>query len=30
MGNQSPCAGWAARDVVRHVIDTHAAMPGCR
>lgn len=26
--NPSPCAGWTARDVVRHVIDTHTAMPG--
>lgn len=24
----SPCEGWSARDVVRHVIDTHGAMPG--
>ncbi len=24
----SPCAGWTARDVVRHVIDTHGKMPG--
>ncbi len=24
----SPCAGWSARDVLRHVIETHVAMPG--
>lgn len=26
--NPSPCAGWTALDVLRHVIDTHRAMPG--
>ncbi|MFP8964481.1 TIGR03086 family metal-binding protein [Streptomyces nanhaiensis] len=25
-GDPSPCEGWTARDVVRHVIDMHAAM----
>ncbi|HLU96171.1 MAG TPA: TIGR03086 family metal-binding protein [Thermobifida alba] len=24
----SPCAGWSARDVLRHVVETCAAMPG--
>lgn len=24
----SPCAGWTARDVVRHVVDTHRSAPG--
>ena len=24
----SPCPGWSAKDVVRHVVDTHRAMPG--
>ncbi|TDQ50752.1 TIGR03086 family metal-binding protein [Actinorugispora endophytica] len=24
----SPCAGWSARDVLRHVIESHTAMPG--
>jgi uncharacterized protein (TIGR03086 family) len=26
--NPSPCAGWTARDVLRHLIDNHRAMPG--
>ncbi len=26
--NPSPCAGWSALDVLRHVIDTHRSMPG--
>lgn len=26
--NPSPCAGWTARDVLRHVIDSHRDMPG--
>lgn len=25
--NPSPCQGWSARDVLRHVIDTHRRMP---
>lgn len=24
----SPCEGWTARDVVRHMIETHQSMPG--
>ena len=24
----SPCAGWTAKDVLRHVVTTHGAMPG--
>ena len=24
----SPCAGWTARDVLRHIIDVHRSMPG--
>ena len=27
-GDPSPCAGWTALDVLRHVIDTHRTMPG--
>ena len=27
-GDQSPCADWDARDVVRHVVDMHAVMLG--
>jgi selenocysteine-specific elongation factor len=26
--NPSPCEGWTARDVVRHVVDTHAQFEG--
>jgi uncharacterized protein (TIGR03086 family) len=26
--NPSPCAGWTARDVLSHVIDSHRNMPG--
>jgi uncharacterized protein (TIGR03086 family) len=24
----SPCAGWTAKDVLRHIVTTHGAMPG--